>query len=86
MEQATHTQAEIAQYRAHMRSTPDSARFFLSIERDEYEQQVTQALLQAIPRLYALNYDDQVDVPHEIHAAIETLERDLGIVMEPEEE
>lgn len=85
-EETTPTQAEIARYRQHMKGVPPGARFFLSLEREEYESEAVTALLRSIPRLYALNFDDQVDVPPEIHYAIEVLERDLGLIMELDED
>jgi hypothetical protein len=80
----TTTKAEIAEYRKHMARTPDSARYFLNIEAEEYEREVVQALTISIPRLYALNFEDQEDVPHEVQALIERLETDLALVIEDE--
>lgn len=76
---------EIKKYRDHLSSIPQSARFMLNIEQTSYEDEVVRALRLAIPRLYALEFDDQTDVPIEVYALIERLAHDLGLyVMEGE--
>jgi hypothetical protein len=70
---------QIAFYRTHINQTPPAARFMLGMEQDNYEEAVVEALTVLIPRLYALEFTDETDVPPEVYRLIDTLEHHLGL-------
>lgn len=79
------THPEIEQYREHLHLNRGVS-FMFNLERQSYEENIRNALTREIPRLYALEFEDETDVPAEVYRLIDILERDLGINLEWEEE
>jgi hypothetical protein len=81
---------EIADMRSHIDATPSSAQFMIGVtpgslqfmiglERQSYLSQVAETLLEAVPRLLALSFEDQTDAPPELYNLIDMLEVTLGV-------
>lgn len=70
---------EITEYRQHMERNAHVEWFMRGVEEKDYEEKVEEVFKWYLPRLYALAFADQIDMPKEFYRLIEIIEKDLQL-------